>query len=460
MKLHLLLLLCYVSTSISYFLNFKFGNPFKVRDTKINIPLPDKTRERIEDVSGFYGLIGPNVNMMNVTSLFQMFMGDGTIQGVFFDQGNVTYVQHHIQTEKLKYEQKNGKIPKNPFVFALFLVFSKLRLLPNHLGLANTALLHTNNNNTYALYERDLPYQLDIDYTTNEIHTIKRNYLPHIRSFSGHTKYRNKMIETIDYDVMSQSVDYYIFSEDLKEQYKKRIKTNYMPVIHDFVSNNNTILLTDVPIIMDFTQVIKTTLPVRFDKTKPSYIHVLDKNTGNLVTYVYDKGIYMFHHSHTVEDDTNIYLYTCVYDDFNYMSIDIKASYRCIVLNKISKKVSVIRNEETEKYNLDFPVIYKNKTVLRNLVKIEDGFRINGFVLCDGLNIEKKYIYQDISFCGGDPNIVEINGNPHICSFAYSTDFKKNYFCFIPLHDEEPIFIDLPIKTNVGFHSIFINNHK
>ena len=120
-----------------------------MRDTKINIPLPHETQQKIRDVSGFYGLIGPDVNMFNVTSLFQMFMGDGTIQGLFFDQGNVTYIQHHIQTEKLKYEQRNGRIPKDPFIYALFLVFSKLRLLPNHLGLANTALLHTNNN-TYA----------------------------------------------------------------------------------------------------------------------------------------------------------------------------------------------------------------------------------------------------------------------------------------------------------------------
>lgn len=455
-----ILLLCYVSVATTYFFNFKFGNPFKVRDTKINVPLSDETRSKIHDVSGFYGLIGPDVNMFNVSSLFQMFMGDGTIQGLFFDEGNVTYVQHHIQTEKLKYEQKNGRIPKDPFVYALFMVFSKLRLLPNHLGLANTALLYTNNNNTYALYERDLPYQLDIDYQEKEIHTVKRNYLPHIRSFSGHTKYRNGVIETIDYDVIHQSVDYYIFTEELQEKYKKTIKTKYMPVIHDFVSNNKTILFTDVPIIMDFTQIVKTSLPMRFDKTKPSYFHVIDKMTGNLATYIYEKGIYMFHHSHTTEDDTNIYLYTCIYDDFNYLSIDIKGSYRCIVLNKISKKVSVIRNEETEKYNLDFPVIYKNRTVLRNLVKLEKGFRINGFVLCDGLNIEKKYIYEDISFCGGDPNIIEIDEKPHICSFAYSNDFKKHYFCFIPLLDEDPVFIELPVKTNVGFHSIFIDNHK
>ena len=82
--------------------------------------------------------------------------------------------------------------------------------------------------------------------------------------------------------------------------------------------------------------------------------------TGNLATYIYEKGIYMFHHSHTTEDDTNIYLYTCIYDDFNYLSIDIKGSYRCIVLNKISKKVSVIRNEETEEYDLIQPFPFKS----------------------------------------------------------------------------------------------------
>ena len=464
MNYSFILLLCLLSISSSYFFNFKFGAPFKLYDTKLSIPIPQEIRTKISNISGFYGLIGPNVNMHNITlreiSLYQLFTTDGSVQGIFFDKGNVSYIQHHIQTEKLKYEQQNGKIPKTPFVNLVFEFFSKLRLLPNRIGVANTALLHISDNKMYALYERDLPYELNIDYQEKDIHTIERKYFPDLQSFSGHTKFINNNIETIDYNVMRKSIDYYIFSKNMTKLYKKTIKTIYPPITHDFVSNNDTVLFIDPPIIMDFTETINSGLPFRFDKTEPTYFHLIDRKTEELLSFEYDKGIYIFHHSHLLEDDTHFYLYTCVYDDFSYFSLNIKASYRCIVMNKMTKEVSVIRNEETEKYNLDFPITYKSKTILRNLVQSEHNSRINGFVLCDGLNVEKEYIYKDIGFCGGDPNVIEIDGKPHISSFAYSHDFKKHYFCLIPLQDEERILIELPVKTNIGFHSIFINNDR
>ena len=41
-------------------------------------------------------------------------------------------------------------------------VIRYMGMFPNVFGLANTAFLNTNNN-TYALYERDKPYLIDID---------------------------------------------------------------------------------------------------------------------------------------------------------------------------------------------------------------------------------------------------------------------------------------------------------
>lgn len=458
MKILYIFLLTIFYIGNGFILNFKFGKPFKTTDLRINIDISDKIRTKINNVNGFYGLIGPDVNMFNATSLFQLFMGDGAIQGVFFNNGNLTYVKHHIQTEKLEYEKRNGRIPKDPFTYALFIILSKLRLVPNHLGLANTAMMNVNNT-TYALYERDLPYELQIDYHKKKIRTLNRKYIPNVQSFSGHTKYNNGFIETIDYDVSRQCVDYYIFHTNLTEKYKKTIRTNYMPIVHDFITNDRYVILTDAPIIMDLTQVIKTSLPVKFDKNKPCYFHVLNKTSDTIESYIYDKGVYMFHHSHTQEDDTNIYLYTCVYDNFSYLSLNIKGSYRCFVLNKKTKIVSIITNENTEKYNLDFPTMYKNMTILRNLVHDGDISRINGFVMCEGLSIVKTYLYEDVNFCGGDPNIIDIKGSPYICSFGYSSDRKKHYLCLIPLYGEEPIFIDMPVKTNIGFHSIFMHSN-
>ena len=44
-----------------------------------------------------------------------------------------------------------------------FEVFSTINLLPKVIGVSNTALMHFDNN-AYSLYERDVPYKLNIDF--------------------------------------------------------------------------------------------------------------------------------------------------------------------------------------------------------------------------------------------------------------------------------------------------------
>jgi hypothetical protein len=437
-----------------FFLNFKFGKPFKIIDKHIDVPIDTMKKEKLKNVSGFYGLIGPDVDMYNVSSLFQLFMGDGMIQGMFFDKGNVTFIKHYVKTEKLLYESKNGRIPKEPFTFMMFMLLNKMNLLPNHLGLANTALLKTSND-LYALYERDLPYSLDIDKEKHDIITNKRKYIRGMNSFSGHSKFVNENVETIDYNVVKQTINFHIFNDKLKSIKKHTIKTKYAPIIHDFISTNDHFLIADVPMVMDITQVIKTSLPVRFDKTKPSYFHFINKENGYLNTFKYNKGIYIFHHAYMSEDETNFYLYSCVYDEFNYLSLDVKGGYRCIQLNKQTKEVSILKNEKTEEHNLDFPFIYDNYVILRNLCKDDKGIRINGFVICDKLDIKHSYFDNDKCFCA-DPNIIHIDKEPYIGSFAYSLHSNDNFFCLIPLFGGEPIEIKIPEDVKVGFHSLYL----
>ena len=96
----------------------------------------------------------------DIDSLYQLFTSDGIIQGVFFNNGDLTFVKHLIKTEKILYEEKNGIIPTKNFLLTIFLLLlNKIKLFPNVMGMANTAILNVNNNN-YALFERDLPYLL------------------------------------------------------------------------------------------------------------------------------------------------------------------------------------------------------------------------------------------------------------------------------------------------------------
>lgn len=109
------------------FLNLRFGPKFKISkheistDIKYNIPFSKK--QIIKKISGFYGLIGPDINTKHVDDIFNdLFNKNGIIQGIFFDKGELHFVKYYVRTEKIKYEEINGIIPMNPLNF-IFLNF-------------------------------------------------------------------------------------------------------------------------------------------------------------------------------------------------------------------------------------------------------------------------------------------------------------------------------------------------
>jgi carotenoid cleavage dioxygenase-like enzyme len=117
----------------------------------------------LKQITGFYGLIGPDIDMTSVQSLYELFTGDGIIQGVFLDKGKITFVKHLVRTDKINYEDLFGKFSKSLFITPLYVALNKVGLIPNVLGLANTALLPIEKK-VYALFERDSPYEIKIDF--------------------------------------------------------------------------------------------------------------------------------------------------------------------------------------------------------------------------------------------------------------------------------------------------------
>ena len=200
-----------------FFLNIRFGTPFKIanmeRKTKVEYNLPKEDEKIIKNISGFYGMIGHNVEIKNVKSLFDLFMGDGIIQGLFFDKGNITFVKKFIRTDKLLYEEKNGKIPSSLFHYVWFMLLHHLGMFPNVFGLANTAILNAHNN-TYALYERDNPYLININKETQTIDTIKKITTP-LNTISGHSKINGNTdnIATIEYNIIRNQLHHYLLNQ-------------------------------------------------------------------------------------------------------------------------------------------------------------------------------------------------------------------------------------------------------
>jgi carotenoid cleavage dioxygenase-like enzyme len=471
----------------AYFLNFKFGNPFLISNNEITKKiLYDKNDEKLkilEKINGFYGMIGPSINMENNKNktLFDLFTQNGVINGIFFNNGEITYIRNYIRTDKLLYEELNGKIPNNLFIKFIFFLLEKIKLLPNLLGLANTSFLKIKNK-IYVLYERDLPYLIHIDFENYNIQTLKKTIINGIENFSAHSKYNSKdnIIETIDYNIYSKNIIYSCFDESLKIKNSKKIKMDYLPIVHDFISTDKNIIITDSPLLLDFSGFFRKTFenffvsifsrimgyegiydyklknkfPVIFDKNKFTKIHILDKNSSNVKTYICDDSFFIFHYANVIEDDDKIEIFASIYDNLDLSKINNKAFYRKIIIDKNTKNVKIEKNIILENYNLDFPIKFNDKIILQNF----ENSGINGFLICENLNIKKNIFLENKYICG-ESTIILIDSIYYLLSFAYDyINNNESYLILINLDNNEIINIPLNEYINIGFHSIFINN--
>ena len=448
---------------ISFFLlvHSKFhGMPFrfnKIVDKEMNHQIIYNIQEYdqyvLNKIDGFYGMIGPDINITTITSLYDLFTGDGNIQGVFFNGGNLTFVKHFIKTDKIRFEEKYGKIPKDLFSTVFMMIMNKMKLFPNIMGVANTALLNINKN-VYALFERDLPYSIFVDLENNTIGMDKKVDLDDIIYISGHSKYdtETKEIHTIEYHISSQQVNYYTLFDDFKIKNRTTIKTKYLPIVHDFAKFNSCILITDSPFIINMSGFKK--IPVQLDANKRTFIHVLNKETEKVETYNSSEGFYIFHYADVSESDDLITIYAPIYETMDFTNLNIHGKYRKIEIDKRTRNISIEKNAVFDEYNLDFPIKYKNKVVLRNV----HNNSINGFVICENLNIMKTIMLNSRFVCG-EPVIIEIDGIPHIIAFSYD-EFSKGYLLIINMENSHIINIPLNCSLNIGFHSIFLEKNS
>ena len=438
-----------------FFLNIRFGPPFKIANmekrTNIEYNLSKEDENVVKKISGFYGMIGPNVEIKNVKSLFDLFTGDGIIQGLFFDKGNITFVKQFIRTEKLLYEEKNGRIPTSIFHYVWFMLLHHLGLFPNVFGLANTAILNANNN-TYALYERDKPYLIDINKVTQTIDTIKKMNTS-LQTISGHSKLYGKMdkIATLEYNMIRNQLHHYLLNQSLGIEDEYSIHTTYMPIPHDFALSNDKFITVDAPLLFDGLRLMNSSIPVYFDGDKPTKIHTVNAQNGEQETYTYNKGFYVFHYADVCEDDDTIEILAPIYDNIDYSNLELHGRYRKIVIDKHTKEVGVLHSHILENYNLDFPVkIDDGRIVMRNV----NNNRSDGFVICKDLEITNTFFYEHRNICG-EPVVISIDDEPHIISFAYDND-DNSYCLIINIDQNKTMEITLKDDVTIGFHSIFM----
>jgi len=439
----------------AFFWNIPLGKKVNIKSKeikeKIQYKLPYHDQQIINKINGFYGMIGPDINITTVTNLYDLFIGDGNIQGIFFNNGELTFVKHFIRTEKLLYEEKNGRIPNNHIIKALFATLSKVRLLPNIMGLANTALIDINNK-IYALYERDSPYLLNIDFEKKNVDTVRKVDIESISHFSAHSKFTDN-VETIDYDITTNSVNYFELNENLMPIKKVNIKMRYLPVIHDFWVTPKKIVLVDSPLKIDTEHLFTKPVPVILDKTQQTKIHIINKEDSKIDTFTSNESFYIFHYAEYNETENFIDIYASLYDELDFSQLNISGKYRMIHIDKSTREVTIEKTIQLEHLDLDFPKTYQNKVVFRSI----ENRIINGFVVCDKLKLEKQICFENRFICG-EQAIKMIDNIPYLISFAFDTkNNNKSYLLVINLINYKIIEIPFEIPLNIGFHSIFLS---
>lgn len=443
-----------------------FQPPFNIprRENRRTIILPPKSPFR--ELNGFYGLIGPDVQMNNIQTLYDLFTGDGKIQGVFFQpNNNPTFVTHLVRTDKLLYESIHGRFSKHIWMTPLYVLLNKVGILPNVLGLANTALLQVDQR-LFALFERDFPYELKLDVENKEIQTVKKVYLPGLSHFSGHSKYVKGVVHTIDYDVLWNRLNYVQLDSSFREHSRHSIHTRYIPLIHDFaILSDGKVLIVDAPFvwninpfviqegrILDFLSqgIFPKDIPVVFDKTRPTYINLYDPQQKRLNQIACQMPpFYWFHVAYTEYQGDELNIYAPMYDNVNFSSLNLDGKYRQITV-RASGQVVIKKNPLLERLNLDFPIRVGNYVVLREV----ENRAIRGFVVCRGLRLIRRIrLPVDRAFCG-EPSVVEIGGQPYLLGFSYDAN-EKGYMSIMSIWGDTYDEIPLRQTVSIGFHSVF-----
>jgi len=385
---------------------------------------------------GFYGIVGPNLPIASIHSLYSLFSGNGIIQGAFTNQHTVTPVHYLIPTEKTKYPWLTSSITTLP----LYLGLHTLGACPNPIGVANTAFLNTGNKQ-YLLFERDLPYEIRIDVPQQTIETVGRKRITGVTHLSGHSKVVGNHVHSLEYSICKKSVSLLTLSLNLELLKRQEIKTTYIPLVHDFVRCGESTLFTDSPVELSPKAFLHGKFPFVL-QPKPTYIHQVHDKTTRFYSPL---SFFIFHYADVVETADAIEIYAPVYYRLNFDTVDIDGIYSKLRLDKRTCRIAIQSTFELEKYNLDFPVKWKDYIILRNI----KARTINGFVFCKGLEVHRT-LFLPMAICG-EPSIVE---DTLVC-LGYDTQFNS-YLIQVDLNTNEIEYVNMNQTATLGFHSIFI----
>jgi carotenoid cleavage dioxygenase len=456
--------LSFLSLFVNPFLSKEF-TPLKYEISKeINLNLKLEEKKILKKVNGFYGQIGPNPMYYNESDDYHLFDGNGMINGVFINDNKLVFKNHWIRTDKYNYERNiKNKIPirmdnmfkkNNALLIIFYCLLNKLNLMPNFMGTANTALWsNSDKSKVYALHERDLPYEIDINLKNKSINTIKKIKIDNINFFTAHPKIANNITYACSYNTINANVNLLKLDSNMKLIESKIINTKYVNMIHDIILSDEYIIFFDMPFKFDIERLKNDSMPFYFDKTQSNQIIFVKKDFSSIKRIKCSESFFVYHFDKVEENDKYIYIYTIIHPTFNLDLKDIneserKSTYKRIKINKKTYNYEIEKNEIFEKYNVEFPINNKDYTILSIYGK---GLDIDGFMVVKNFNCLKRKMLKKRKIYA-EPAITNTN-----CVICFTYDEKLNNYLYIyDITKDKEIEILLDVQILKGFHSIFL----
>ena len=450
MKLNTLFITFYkIANLLPGYLN-KQSNIFnKEYNSVLNYNLTENESNIIRNISGFYGLIGSR----NGDKKCNLFNTDRYIQGIFFDNGTINYCSHFVKTDKC-----NSIYPLSCE--------------------SNTGLIHFNNK-TYVIQENDNPYEIKVDFTKKKIKTINKLILKDTDEISPYPKItENNIMHTISYDRCPGRINYFKYDNEFNLIQKKKIITNYEPMINDFIVHENKIIFTETPLTVNYKLLKDNKLPLMINNKNNNYIVIYDSFLDKTYYIKANEHFMILHYISSYEDQDNIYIYGIFYDESKFNSLflsNIKDNYdrmnknilniyakygklRQLIINKNTDNILIVKNKFYESKNLNFIIQNKKYYIFSNINQIiinkkdvdNNNDLFNNSVMIYDLSNNLNII--------GEPIILDEH---NIIISIVKKENNKNYIFILNIDNMKNILIPIDANINImeGFNSIFIEKH-
>ncbi|MDD3267077.1 MAG: carotenoid oxygenase family protein [Burkholderiales bacterium] len=230
------------------------------------------------ELNGTFFRNGPNPQYV-FSDKYHFFGGDGMIHALNFKDGQVSYKNRWVRTNKFNLEREARRS-----LFAGFREFGKSDPSVQNMRAetANTNIIN-HGGKLLALQEASLPYEINID----TLETIGvTSYFEALRnSMTAHPKIDPVTGELISYSyinpIETEYIYYYVADKNRNITKCERINIPYLSLLHDFAITKDYVIFPLFPLVMSYQRMFNGEDLYKWEPERGSYFGIIPRNGNN-----------------------------------------------------------------------------------------------------------------------------------------------------------------------------------